>query len=73
MGAAALLADLRASGLDVSLIRRDGRCEAFTVLVSPRRLLSDEHRLLIAHHKDGLIDLLYAEHCDQVFPIWWSS
>lgn len=66
MTPATLRADLRAAGLAVAL--SGDVCGEYTLLVSPRRLVRDEHRAAIALCREGLIELLYAEYADGVFP-----
>lgn len=68
----ALLADLRGAGLRVWLKDPGGRSEQFTILLAPRRLVSERISGQVALTKEALIDALYAEHWDRVFPTWGS-
>lgn len=68
----ALLADLRGAGLRIWLQDAAGYSEEFTILVAPRRLVTERISGQVALTKEALIDALYAEHWDRVFPTWGS-
>lgn len=64
MTATAVLTRLTASGLSATLA---GFYDP-TLLVSPRSALTPELRALVAAHRDGLVDLLYAARADAEWP-----
>ncbi len=65
-----LLAELRAVGLRVWLRNPNGSSGEFTIMVAPRDRLPPDMAILIALQREALIDALYAEHWDRVFPAW---
>lgn len=66
MNAAAILSTLHAAGLAVQL---NASHTDYRLLVSPRSALTDQHRYLIAQHRDELISVLYERRCDEVWPV----